>query len=205
MKTYLVFILSLIICSSFSCSTNIKGISKNHELLVEISKTEVPLISKSYVEENNICPYFTLEILLKSKVNENLLFDRNAFKSEIVRNNKMPLIKQIKLLNESTVLVENTMGDIKFLRDSTYKYLLYSSRIPHLENRCMFSCKKKVLTVSNDDQIVFSDIEVCLEDLKINKEDTKFRVYYIFIPTKQEIKEGYKPKIIKSNWIDIID
>ncbi len=41
------------------------------------------------------------------------------------------------------------------------------------------------------------------EDLQINEWDTKVRLHYLFNPTKNEIKEGFKKTIITSNWINL--
>jgi hypothetical protein len=189
----------ILIFSFLSCASNLRDVSNNHRMVVETNQVDYVVYNKEEAEKQKICQYVNLKVILKSELKENLMFDKKAFFSAINETDQLYLNKQVENLEESTILIEDKRGNFKFIGERREnKERPY--RLDYLEEGCVLSCKSIIESNSKKEVVVFEDIEVCIDDLKIADNIGKIRLYYIYVPTSQEEKNGFKRKIIKSNW-----
>lgn len=172
----------LLIITCFSCSHE----SKEFEISIDT------------IKGNN-----TLELSFSTfKDSDTLIVDMNAFyfcSYEFIALEDCKNINDIsERITKSQFIIENNTGDYRLFSS----FFILENESKDFPDYDCYPDEFQRFDLSKGVQQIIKK-EISLSDIMVTNKDKHVKLWYIFKANAQQMKKGYRNKIIKSNWIKI--
>lgn len=131
-----------------------------------------------------------------------IIFDRKAFSYVCYYGEDIELLGEVSKITNfkyNQIIIENESGQKRLYSNV---YFQNDSEIKELpDENCMYDWYE-YLKLNNIPTVVKITIPY-LSDLKVNSDDRRVRLYYVFKPNVEQKSKGYSDLIIRSNWINL--
>lgn len=148
-----------------------------------------------------------LKLNFKSAEKDTFLFDRNVFSvfNSNLENENLLLgeITETSLVDKikySQCIVENKKHVKRFFSDVR----LFENEEVQAKSVLMLDPNYDTISLAPNNEINVSTNYIDINRFKNDVSDSVVRVIYIFKPTSEQEKLGFRPKILTSNWFSVV-